>query len=250
METTIDQHNVEIQRNLDCWNNKPVLRKIYRALHERIAKNLAPNISGKIVELGSGIGNIAEVIPNCIRTDLFPNPWIDQVESAYKLSFADKSVSHIVLFDVFHHLRYPGTAFAEFERVLVPGGRVIMCEPYVSFPMGALLYGLLHHEPIAWRDKIEFFAPSGWSSANDSYYAAQGNATRIFFSKNGLIENFKNWRLVSKERLALLSYALSGGYSKPQMYPDSFYPLMQKVDAVADLIPGILGTRALVTLER
>ncbi len=248
METAIDQHNIEIQHNLNCWNSKPVLRRIYRSLHERIAKNLNPDLDGKIVELGSGIGNIAEVIPNCIRTDLFPNPWIDQIESAYKLSFADRTVSHIILFDVFHHLRYPSTAFKEFARVLIPGGRVIMCEPYISIPLGAILYGLLHHEPVAWREKIEFLAPNGWSADQDSYYAAQGNATRIFFKGQGLAENFKDWEIVNRERLSLISYAFSGGYSKPQIYPDGAYPLMLKVDALADFLPAVFGTRALITL--
>jgi len=30
---------------------------------------------------------------------------------------------------VFHHLEFPGTALAEFARVLRPGGRVVIFEP-------------------------------------------------------------------------------------------------------------------------
>ena len=32
-----DQHNIEIERNLQSWNRKPVLRRAYREFHERIA---------------------------------------------------------------------------------------------------------------------------------------------------------------------------------------------------------------------
>ena len=71
---------------------------------------------GSVVELGSGIGNIKEVIPKCLCTDLFPNPWLDYVENAYALSFGSASVSNLILFDVFHHLKYPGTALQEFHR--------------------------------------------------------------------------------------------------------------------------------------
>ena len=136
----------------------------------------------KIVELGSGLGNIHEVIPNCLRTDLFPNPWIDQIENAYQLSFADESVSDLILTDVFHHLKYPGTALKEFSRVLRKGGRVIMLEPCMS-ALGLLVYGILHDEPIAVTKEIEWDAPEDWSPEQIDYYAAQGNASRIFLGK-------------------------------------------------------------------
>jgi SAM-dependent methyltransferase len=88
--------------------------------------------NGEIIELGSGIGNIQEVIPRCVKTDLFPNPWIDRVENEFQLSCADATVSDLILFDVFHHLRYPGTALQEFRRVLKPGDRVPIFDPYMS----------------------------------------------------------------------------------------------------------------------
>jgi len=49
--------------------------------------------SCSVVELGSGMPDIREVIPNCIRTDLFLKPGIDRVENAYDLSFTNESVS-------------------------------------------------------------------------------------------------------------------------------------------------------------
>ena len=66
---------------------------VYQDFYQLIAGHLSKLPDGKIVELGSGLGNIHEVIPDCIRTDLFLYPWIDQIENAYKLSFADESVS-------------------------------------------------------------------------------------------------------------------------------------------------------------
>jgi hypothetical protein len=104
----IDQHNIEIEQNRQAWHRKPVLQRAYRDFHRRIAAHIDRSIEGKIVELGSGIGNIRDVIPTCLRTDLFPNPWIDQVENAYDLTFGDGAVSHLILFDVFHHLEFPG----------------------------------------------------------------------------------------------------------------------------------------------
>ena len=106
------------------------------------------------------MGRIKDVIPQCVTTDLFPNPWLDRQENCYQLSFADGSVSHLILFDVWHHLRYPGTALREFHRVLAPGGRLILFEPAASW-VGRLVYHFFHHEP---GRACFFFMPALWKN--------------------------------------------------------------------------------------
>jgi len=155
---SVNLHQDLIEQNQEYWNRKPILRTLYGDFYRLITKHLSNLPTGKIVELGSGLGNIHDVIPDCIRTDLFPNPWIDQIENAYKLSFADQAVSNLILTDVFHHLKYPGTALNEFERVLQKGGRVILLEPCIS-ALGLIVYGALHAEPIAITKEIEWCAP-------------------------------------------------------------------------------------------
>lgn len=244
----LQQHEEEIQRNLEVWSRKPLLRKIYRGFHETIAGFVREDINGLIVELGSGIGNIRDVIPRCLRTDLFPNPWIDRVENAYALTFDDCSVAALILFDVFHHLQYPGTAFKEFLRVLVPGGRVIIFDPCMSVA-GMLVYGLLHHEPVLATKSIEWLAPKGWQPQNDVYYAAQGNASRVFFNRR-YAPLMRDWNVLYRRTFAAFSYIASGGYSRAQLYPDKWYRLMKTVDAMLDKIPALFATRLLVVLER
>lgn len=244
----IHQHQAEILQNEGYWQKKPILRQIYRAFHEEIAKHLSTLPSPLVVELGSGIGNIKEVIPHALRTDLFPNPWLDQTENAYALSFGKETVSDLILFDVFHHLRYPGTALREFWRVLRPGGRVLVFDPFISL-LGVVVYGLLHKEPIAWRQEVVWYAPPGWDAHQVDYYAAQGNATRVFFSR--LTPSLlRDWNIVTRKRFAALSYVASGGYSGPQLYPDSLYPLLRTLDSWLDKLPPVFATRILVVLEK
>jgi len=242
------RHNDEIAQNLKHWNSKPSLQKSYRAFHELIAQHLTASNEGLTVELGSGIGNIKDTLPNCLRTDLSPNPWIDQVENAYKLTFSDKSVSNLILFDVFHHLRYPGTALAEAHRVCTPKGRLIIFEPCVSL-LGRLVYGPLHAEPLALSDEITWQSPEGWSAEDADYYAAQGNATRVFLGKK-YSELLQSWNLVHTQRLSAISYIGTGGYSMPKLYPDFAYPLMRGIDCILDYLPGLFATRLLVVLEK
>jgi hypothetical protein len=151
-------------------------------------------------------------------------------------------------FDVFHHLKYPGSALAEFRRVVVPGGRVTLFEPAMGL-LGKLVYGLLHHEPLALDSRIERFPPTGERPSEHGYYAEQGNAWRLFI--NG--ENAKlldGWNLLRCKPLCALSYVLSGGFSEPSLYPLSFLPAMRIVDRFLQVSPAIFATRLLVVLEK
>src|SRR5271165_6540871 len=155
-----EQHLIEMRLNRDAWEKKAVLRAIYQGFYHLIREQLAADPDAETVELGSGIGAIKEVIPECVTTDIFPNPWLDRVENAYELSFADASVGNLILFDVFHHLEFPGTALAEFARVLRPGGRVVIFEPGLGV-LGRFVYKAFHHEPVGEREPIRWFAPKG-----------------------------------------------------------------------------------------
>ncbi len=244
----ISKHDEEIRGNRLAWERKPVLRKIYREFHRLVAAHLSGQSDGLTVELGSGIGAIKEVIPHCITTDLFANPLIDRVEDAYALSFAQGSLANLILFDMFHHLRYPGTAFQEFHRVLVPGGRVILLEPCMSL-LGRLVYGVFHHEPLGLDEDIQLYAPAGWVREEEGYYAAQGNGSRIFRDSE-LPAAFAGWKVLHLQRMSAISYVLSGGYSKPQLYPDVLYPFMKYVDTMCDAVPSLFATRLFVVVEK
>jgi len=244
----INLHQDLIKKNHQLWNSKPILRSAYVDMYRLAATQLSNLPEPKIVELGSGMGHIREVIPNCVTTELFPFPWIDQIENAYKLSFADETVSDLISTDVFHHLKYPGTALNELNRVLRKGGHVILLEPCMSL-LGLLVYGVFHAEPVAVTKKIDWFAPNGWSPENMDYYAAQGNATRIFVSKRFRPE-LTAWKSIKTIRLSALAYAASGGYSGPQLYPTGMYSIVKSLGKILDRFPSLFATRLLVVLEK
>jgi hypothetical protein len=245
MTAWLMRHQAEIERNLYAWNSKPLLKEIYAGFYRHIAALVHPCIPGRIVEIGSGIGNLKSHLPGALATDLFPNPWLDLVCDGYELPFRRGSLSHLVLFDVFHHLCAPNAFLREARRVLVPSvGRLIIFEPFlslISFPV----YGLFHHEPVAWRAPI---------SRADSvarprvYYAAQGNATRLFF-RHQIPSWPEGWAIFHAERFACFHYLLSGGYSKPAFYPARWLGKLQKLDAKLSRWPWVFGGRCLIGLQ-
>lgn len=243
----INLHRDLIDKNHELWHRKPLLRAVYTDLY-RIMDQYRSRLEGKTVELGSGMGSIRDVIPDCVRTDLFPYPWLDQVENAYQLSFDDSSIANLLMVDVFHHLRYPGTALKEFQRVLLPGGRLVMMEPSIS-ALGYLVYGLLHVEPVGWTSEIKWLAPKGWQSSDMDYYASQGNATRIFV-RGKFADRLNGWNVVTAKQMAALAYAASGGYSGPQLYPTAAYPLIKSLEKLLQHFPALFATRLMVVLEK
>jgi SAM-dependent methyltransferase len=240
----IDQHQTEIQQNLQRWRRKPLLRRVYADFYKCILPFIDATRPGMIVELGSGIGNLKEHLPQALSTDLFPNPWIDVVCDAYELPFGDRSVSHLILFDVFHHLEWPGAFFKEARRVLKNGGRVILFEPYISWSSYGV-YGVGHHEPVAFRESINIQDDVPRSR---HYYAAQGNATRLFFRREAGAWP-TGWKLLEARALSSFTYLLSGGFSKPALYPFRLLNAMQAMDQQLSRWPRIFGARCIVVLE-
>lgn len=247
MSTSLEQHNIEIHENRIHWDRKPLLRKIYSRFSVEISKRVQPGRPGLVVELGSGMGHIKEHLPACITTDVFPNPWLDRVENAYDLSFADGSLSHLILFDVWHHLEYPGTALREFSRVLADGGRVILFEPAMGI-LGQFVFGHFHHEPLGLENEIYWEAPDSFSQRNPEYYAAQGNASRIFASDT-FRDRLRAWAIREVRYFSGLAYLGSGGFRGPQLYPMFLLPLLERVDFFLSKSPRF-ASRMLVVLEK
>lgn len=244
MTAPIGQHQIEIERNLAAWRQKPLLQTTYASFYARILELVDLGVAGRVVEIGSGIGNIKAHLPDAVCTDLFPNPWLDLVCDGYELPFRDGTVSHLILFDVFHHLKAPEAFFREARRVLARQGRLILFEPFISL-LSWPVYGLLHHEPVAWRHSID--RRTELPRPRD-YYAAQGNATRLFF-RNEIPGWPPGWRVFHAQAFSSFSYLLSGGYSRRAAYPACCLPAIRWIDARLSNWPRLFGARCLLGLQ-
>lgn len=244
----IGRHEDEILGNRTYWEKKPLLRSCYNAFYRAIASYLSPAPNLVTLELGSGIGAIKGVIPQCVTSDIFGNPWLDRRENAYAINFPAASLGNLILFDVFHHLEFPGNALGEMARVVAPGGRLILFEPDMSL-LGRFVYGFCHPEPLGFERPITWAAPTGIDAATGGYYAAQSNATRIF-RRREITDWEKTWRLVDSRRIVSLRYFGSGGFSGPQLLPSVLEGPLKAFERLLSIVPAVFSARLLLVLER
>jgi hypothetical protein len=107
------------------------------------------------------------------------------------------------------------------------------------------VYGLLHHEPVAWGREIE---RAETLPRPRDYYAAQGNATRLFFRRE--IPGWpEGWKVFRAEAFSSFSYLFSGGYSKPAFYPAGWLKSVKRCDDFLSRWPRVFGARCVVGME-
>jgi SAM-dependent methyltransferase len=236
-----------------AWDKNPALRALYAEWYGRIAKELPDAALGPRVELGSGPGFARQFIPDLELTDVAQAPWHDRACSADALPFADASAGALVLFDVLHHLPEPRRFFAEAVRVLRPGGRVVMCEPYVSaasYPV----YKLLHEEPLEMRvDPLAPAAGNGAGAARDPFDSNQAIPSILFgrAGRRAFAESFPQLAVTRVERLAGLSYPTSGGFSRRPLLPFPIWSALHRLEArMPEVLLRWWAFRMLIVLER
>jgi SAM-dependent methyltransferase len=231
-----------------AWRQNEALRTLYARWYGRVRDALPSSALGPWIELGSGPGLAREFIPELELTDVVRAPWHDRQVSAEALPFSAESVGALVLFDVLHHLTAPGRFWSAAERVLRPGGRVVLCEPYVSV-LSYPVYRWLHEEGLDMTvDPLEDRAPA----PKDPFDGNQAGPTLLFGRRRHDLERlFPALRIVRLERLAGPSYPTSGGFGRRPVLPLRAWRLLL---AVEDRLPEVafrfIGFRLLAVVER
>jgi SAM-dependent methyltransferase len=226
-----------------AWEARPLLRRIYCDWFELLASRLS-TVPGATIELGSGIGQLRDAIPDLVTTDVEATPWADRVVDAEALPYGDGELANIVMLDVYHHLPRPAVFLDEARRALAPGGRVVMLEPYCS-PLSSLAYRL-HHE------RLELGADGfAESDSTDPLDANLAQTTLAFYRQRD--EYGRRWPelpLVEDRLLSLLVYPLSGGFTRRPLLPDAAYRPLSTVERALSALLPLAAFRCLVVLQR
>ena len=235
-----------LERQAAAWRERPLVRRLYREWHAAIRDRLAA-VEGPTVELGSGFGSLRESIPAVVLTDVEATPWAHAVVDAEHLPYEDGTVANLVLVDVFHHLARPRAFLDEAQRVLAPGGRLLVLDPYCS-PVSTFAYTHFHRERTDLRGPV---LDDDAQVAGSPLESNQARATLVFFRHLELFRStWPGLRVVERQRLACIAYPLSGGFEGRAFVPDASQALLAVLDRLVRPLAPLLAFRCLVVVER
>jgi len=235
-----------LDRYSSIWDRKPVLKTIYNDYYDRI---VGACVEGMTVEIGGGVGNLKQRLPNVVTTDIQPASWLDCVADAQRLPFGIGAVGNIVMVDVLHHIEHPGNFFRDAARTLKPGGRVIMVEPGVTWG-STLFFRLLHHEPVVMRaDPLTEGEPD---PSRDPYAANQAIPTLIATrDRDRFHRMFPELRLARVDWFSFASFPLSGGFRPWSLLTVGMARrLIAAENAIEKILGPLTATRMMMVVEK
>lgn len=234
----------KLQRYQATWQRKPILQKIYRRWYAKIFNKIRGG--GAVLELGSGSGMGREFRRDTILGDVVFNHWLDLVLDGEQLPLRGGSLSAIIMIDTLHHLRNPVLFLKEANRVLAVGGRIIAIEPYAG-KLAYYFWSYLHHEPVKVAFDVLEESPHG-KDPFDSNQAIPYLLSKHFHRIKPVVPEIS---LIDVEFFDLFYYALSGGFSKPNLIPCFLESVFLRIDKLLLSIFGkYLSLRMMLVFEK
>jgi SAM-dependent methyltransferase len=230
------------------WRQRPLTRDVYRRYFEMMRDRMATG--GRSVELGGGSGMSREFLADTWVSDLVKTRFVDFAADAARLPLRAAEADNLLMIDLIHHLPRPARLFDEAVRVLRPGGRMILVEPYIS-PASRLIFRLGHPEPVDLRadplpaDDGPVFSATGAFASNQAIPSLLFGRDRDRFERR-----FPALRPVERRLFSVFVYPLSGGFSGPCLIPRFAHRMAWSVEGVLLPLRRLLAFRILVVLER
>ena len=235
------------------WERKPVLAEVYAVWFEALLAALPAG--GRVLEAGAGPGFFSEYARTrkpglrWVSMDLVETPWNDVVADGLRLPFRNGSFDAMAAIDLVHHLALPASFFTETARVLAPGGRLAVIEPWVT-PLSYPVYKWLHQEGCHIR--VDPWNP---------FATADGAPKDAFDGDSGVV-----WRMVRDTpasrwgtlgfrppRVTILNgfaYLLSLGFRDSSLLPRPLAPALLGLDRWTARLAPLLGLRVLAVWDR
>ena len=171
------------------------------------------------IEVGSGTGISKEYIRcnNYKTTDFAKNDWLDyKMIDALDTNFKNESLDFIISSNMIHHVPYPTLFFEEMNRILKPGGKLIIQEINCSFFMKILLR-MMRHEGFDFTIDV-FDKNKICTDENDLWSANCAIPNLLFDDINKFKSNFSYFKVKHTDFSEFIIFINSGGVISKTIY--------------------------------
>ena len=241
------QDNYRIQLLIQRKNieNSPPLHAYFSNVYKQIGSEIE-NFN-PVLEIGAGAG-ISEIFltQKILRTDFFsfPEYGVRGDCPAEELPYQNSTFEAIIMIDALHHISNLDQAFNEFIRVMKPGGKIVIFEPWVSV-LSFLPYKLFHHESTSWKHR-----PSRRQTLNDPSHGDQGVSRYIILDESFGAKFATRIRITRLEFMSPVTFYLTGGVSSPSHFSEK---LLKKLIMIEKKIPQclmkLIAARVMMSFE-
>ena len=239
-EAEIGQDAAKIRQNA-------LLEEIYNDVYTKLAAEVPPGEYPRLLELGSGGGFFRDFAPHAITSECAPVAGLDRVVDACRITehFEESSLDAIAAFDVFHHLPDVTGFLRGASRVLRPGGRIALVEPWFT-PLGQWFYRWIHNEP-------SILDADDWNIVGEGRIGGANSRlpTSVFRdSDERFAREFPKLKIVKREPFHKWLYFVSGGLRFNTHVPRALAKRLVWLDQRVAQGNQLFGLFALIVVDR
>jgi SAM-dependent methyltransferase len=245
--TDLSAASTEIGMDAATIKENRFLEEIYIDFYDRILREIPVGEFPRVLELGSGGGFLKDRAPHIVTSECVAVPGIERVVDACRIdeSFAEGSLDAICGLNVFHHLPDATRFLRGASRVLRPGGRVVLVEPWFTV-VGQWFHRVVHHEPCV--NDANF-----WGIVGEGRMTAANTRlpTSVFRdSEERFAREFPTLRVRTREPFHKWLYLLSGGLRFNTRVPRSVARRLVAWDRKVTTMNRSTGIFALIVVDR
>ena len=207
------------------------------------------------IEVGCGTGISKEFIfnKNYKITDFSNYEYLDhKMIDALDTKFDNEAFDFIVSSNMIHHVPYPTLFFKEMNRILKPGGRLIIQEINCSFFMKYLLK-IMRHEGFDFTVNV-FDSNIICTDPNDLWSANCAIPNLLFDDQKKFHNEISNFKIIKYSHSEFFSFINSGGVISKTFYiplPVIFLNMLAKIDNILSrYFPNIFSLQRQIVLKK
>jgi SAM-dependent methyltransferase len=245
----------DVRRARQMYLERPSnnLQLLLRNRYTWMNRFIGPDQRG--VELGSGTGLSREFIrcQSLLLTDFSDHEWLDvkQVDALHT-PFEDGSFDFAIAMNMIHHLAHPLRFFAEMDRILKPGGRLIVQDVQCSTFL-RLALRLQRHE--GYDFNVDVFDEGAVCTDPEDLWAGNNAIVDLLLEDEArFLEALPQFRRVHRADCEFLTFLNSGGVTAKTAYVPLPMPLLRVVESLdrklTVALPRIFALQVQLVLEK